>query len=702
MKAAIIMCALLSRAGTVSAQQPAAPRVGASTIDITTTDVARITRAAAFFGRIASSGDSIDVVVRYDRSFGTWRIGEERVALDSPQDSIRLELRVAPDWTLVDSAVEDGPPRPYLRHRDGTRIPVRVVLSPVAQAELRRSWDIPREERLSPFSRSIDAWAQRGDYVWIALRGGMLENLNHERCEGGTGDACTDHFGAVMQLNTRTRAVRYLLPIEVRGARVQRMFVTERHLWIATFDDITRYRIIPDTGVRPAPIGNTPRGSVRHLATDGRTVALVTSNGLGVAEGDASAWNSRWFAFDDAADVTSYWLATEPGADSVLAADTIGAASYGARRGVRILMDVLRMPVARRPAFRAAAGLLPASRYVEVYKSEGDDDGSPGFRDETVVSDPARALTHPTFLPFLIEALSTPAAIDDSPGGHQIVAVAALMGLPNDAERRVLHGVLDTLRDMRVGVLIADQMAQAGDSVAKRWLMARLADRDLLAREVAPAAPSTTTGIFSVVAQLHDTAFAPPLLALLPDTRFTAYVLGTLAGFGTEAPRVWHALVRRAAIDSSLAGYLLHHASQHPAPVDDAEGRVILHGLARRVLRLGTDTVVRKRFSLNIGSEVDLVTAAVSYVVRERDGTAVPDLLRLLREGNAWDAAAARFALVNLTGVDTAPAAPAWEDPAARRRVAIFWERWKARTPHPVVVSAEAGARAEARYRSQP
>jgi hypothetical protein len=693
-----MISAVLLVASAMQAQQP---RTAPSPVEITAADAIEITPAAVLFGNVVQA-ESLLVRVRYDRPSGQWAIAGQMASRRDAQASGASEIEVAPGWTLVDPDRDAAGPRPYLRSdRDSARFPVRVTLTVAARAELRRTWALPADEPVPPFTRSLTSWAHAGNYVWIGLRGGLLGE-DEEECEGGTGARCDGYAGAIVQFNTRTRAMRFLLPAELSRASPSPMIVAQSHLWIGADTTVIRYRIIPDTGVRPAPFANAPTGTVRELRTDGRTVALLTTAGAAVADEGDTEWRTRWFELDDAADTTSFWLSAAPPPDTVHS-DTTSASSYNARRGVRLLMDALRLPLARRAAFRRAASRLPASGYVELfgaYRERSTNPFASTFLIGGAEEEAEALLADSLFMPFLIEAMGAPDQIADDPGGHRTVAISALMRLPNGTGRRIVHATLDTMKDMRRGVAMATQLSRRGDMLATRWLLTRFADREFLARDLAMPAYESSL-IFGVPMELRDTAFAPALLELLPDPRFAHHVFGSLTTLATDAPWIWQRLVRRAAVDSSLAGVLLARARYHDALSADREDWAILHVLARRIVRLGQDTVERKRFSLNTSPDVDLVSSAIGYLVRERDGGAIPDLLRLLREGNAWDFAAAAYAMVDLTGIDSAPPLGVTFEAPLRARVERFWAAWSQRTPRPTVVSAAAGAAAVERYRQR-
>jgi hypothetical protein len=461
--------------------------------------------------------------------------------------------------------------------------------------------------------------------------------------------------------------------------------------------------VIPGTGVRPAPVDTAyPRGEeLRAFASDGQIVALLSTDGVAIADAAGEEWRARWFDSDEAADTTMHWLTRSPPRPDTLMADTTGPRSYAARRGVRLLMDGLELPLARRPAFRATAARLPASRYIEVfYRYE---EGAAQIHMQGVLAGAgetaAAALADSVFVPFLIDALGAPDVGDEGSAGTRGLALSALLAIPGGAGRPIVHAVLDTLHDMKRAVAMAQQMVAEHDDVGRRWLLAKFADRAFLAHELTVNWPSSS-GIFSVPYELHDTAFVPILLELLADPRFTLHAYGGLRALAFYAPRTWVDLTRRAAVDSSLTGGLLAQAASGGPLAFDPAARPILQGLARRVLRLGVDSAERQRFSLDITPNVEPVSSAARLLVLYRDADAIPDLVNVVRTGNFWDLTAAALGLVNLTGIDSAPPLPADTNTPSRDRLARFWTNWLARAPRPIVpVSAAAGAAAEQRYR---
>jgi hypothetical protein len=582
-----------------------------------------------------------------------------------------------------------------------------VSLTPAARAKLARTLELEPGSPPPTFSRIVDGYANSGDYIWLGLKAWTMDNgSSGEPCENRFGMYCTEQWGGIIQFNTRSKTMRYLLPPLAGYNSPDAMVVAGGHLWLGKYDEVIRFRIIPGTGVRRASIDTTyPRGTIRSLESDGRLVALVSDNGVAIADAATATWRARWFGFDDTADTTLYWLTTRPAPPDSAPTDTTEAGSYGARRGVRVLMDALGLPTTERPAFRAAAARLPASRYIDFFDvyDRGSSNVDPEAFLRGAYTEAVAALADSVFLPFLVRALGAkaPPGVDWRGGWYDGFALSALLAMPGDAGRRSARAVLDTVHDVQRAVGMALHMTNEHDEDGRRWLVTRFTDPVFLAHEVLTPSPESAD-FFSAISGLRDTTLAPILFDLLADPRMRAWAYDDLRMLGSVAPRIWSDLARRGVADSSLAGALLQDAANDTSIASDPGVRPFLHGAARRVLQLVADTSARKRFSTQLGGRPDenLVSSAARLVAFYRGADAIPDLVRVLREGNVVDQYGAAAALVNLTGVDSAPA---WTGGLNVGRHARFWTNWLARAPRPIVaVSAVAGAAAAERWRMKP
>lgn len=695
----------LTCASVAMAQSP--PQ--ATTARIDSVMGARITSEKVFFVS-PKAPDTVRALIAYDRRTGAWTLidsvmksANDIATVSASDDSVR----VAPGWKLHGRfAASATDPQPYLKSdTSATRYPVRVTLSAATRRELERTWGVTKENPLSPFSRSVASFAVAGDYIWLGLEGGAVA-LGDADCSSPN-DACVHRAGGVVQFNTRTRAMRFLLPPALKDASAAAMAVADGHLWIAAETEIVRYRIIPDTGVRPSPVDSSyPRDRIRALDSDGSLIALVTDAGVAVASGGAAAMSSRWFVVDDAADTTLVSLSATALTDDSLWSDSPVARAYKQRRGIRVLMDGLGLPLARRPAFRAAAGRLHPSRFLDFYEAymiasgiRGADLAFLAGAEEAA----GEALADTVFLPFLVAQLGMPdVAQADFAAMHRGVALDAMIRIPDGSGRGVVAGVLDTLRDPAHALRIATRLAAAKDARGQQWMLERIRDREHIAREIAAQRYGGYSPTLAAAYNLRDTTFAGAMLDLLKDPRLARHVLGPLTAIAMEQPALWRQIAVAAGRDSSLGGRLVRE-SHNPGVLSDPVTRRIVQDFARRMVRLPADTVERARFALDVRADVDLVAGAVRALVRYRDGSGIPDLVRLLRDGNPWDFDAAAHGLVNLTGNSAAPALRDINDQAQVARVRAYWSAWLARTRAPFpVVAADIGERAEAAYRRKP
>ena len=647
----------------------------------------RISGDTVRFGYLVDS-NRVEWSIRFIGSAANWEPVRDRLsAIDPAFDRDRDTITVAPGWQLHRDP--SGGPGELRSVTDRRSYPMDAHLSRASARQILREWRLAEDE--SPeFFDGISTYATAANYLWVALGG-------RDECRrAGDEDR---RSGAVVQFNMRTRTTRYLLPAQFKYCGAEHIAVAGGHLWIATPEAIVLYRIIPDTGVRPAAVEATfPRGRITAFAARDNLVAVASDSGLAVADASTGQWRILWLNEDEVADTTTRWLSSEKAAPFP-DADTVGFASYVARRGVRVAMDALRLPMAQRPAFRAAAERTSAGPFVEVglrYQERRFDDRLDAEYIAGVGEYVAQAVTDSVFLPSLAAALAQPLPDDDWSDAHRRIALDAMMAVPRAAGQRMARAILDTTTDASRGVLIAESLMEARDASGGQWLLKKLTDHDFVASDI-PA--RRNSGLLAAAQQAEDTSFNRPLVELLLDPRLTRHLAGVVWTRAIHHPSLWIDIVRAAAKDSSLATMVMKQASVDSALRFDPQLRPTIEGLARRMIQLPRDSASRAPFGLDARWDIDVVSSAVDVVKWYRDPATIPDLVRLTQTGSFWDVAAASGALVYLTGRFDAPHMFFGDQPDLPARVGRFWNRWWATATKPFVpVSASVGAAALKRF----
>ena len=671
-----------------------APTLGAQTAreripvsDSRPWNVVHVSGDTVRFGYLLDSS-RVESSIRYLRGTDQWEaISERRPAAAQAASSLRDTVTVAPGWQLRRDP--SGGPAELRSLADKRSYPMDARLTIASAGRMVREWKLTREE--SPdFFNGVTGYATSANYLWVALGG---------RDECRDTDDEDRRSGAVVQFNLRTRTTRYLLPSEFKYCGAEHIAAASGHLWIATPDAVLRYRIIPDTGVRPVAVDSTfPRGRITGFGAANDVIAVATDSGLAVADASTGAWRVLWLHEDEVADTTTRWLASDKQAPFP-EADTVGAGSYVARRGVRLAMDALRLPAARRPAFRAAAQRASPGPFIELalgYQARRFDERLDvsylSGADQFVPPSVADSL----LLPFLSDALAQPLSDDDWADAHWRIALEGMMSTPGTAGRRVARAILDTTTDARRGVLIATYLMEAGEASGRRWLLQKLADHDFVLADIQGGWRS---GLLAVARQAEDTSFSRPLLDLFHDRRLTRYLAGVVWTRAIHDRSIWVDIVQAAVKDSSLGTMVMKQAAADSGLRFDPRLRPIIEGLARRMIHLPTDSVARAAFGLDARWDVDVASSAADVVKWYRDPATVPDLVRLTQTGTFWDVAAASGALVYLTGRSDAPHMFFGDERDLPARVGRFWARWWASTPRPFVpVSESVGAAALKRF----
>jgi hypothetical protein len=242
------------------------------------------------------------------------------------------------------------------------------------------------------------------------------------------------------------------------------------------------------------------------------------------------------------------------------------------------------------------------------------------------------ALATPSLTSFLLDALS---------GKGADLAALALQRLGDRSVLPALRKSLVTVDKYRARV-IAVALHQMGDPAGREWIHEELRLR-----------PGDAA--ISAAGEIRDSASIPRLIQLLPMEYLGNNAMSALAVF--QSASVW-----RQVADSVLANpagtenFLLY--ARYNAPVDDPEFERALTRILVRALR-------------DPSPHVEMMAAM--HLVARRDTLGIPHLIRLLPEDRMTSYQEKLSALVQATGIDSAPGRAT---DAGMREAQAFWASW--------------------------
>ena len=406
---------------------------------------------------------------------------------------------------------------------------------------------------------------------------------------------------------------------------------------------------------RSAPL---PGNDIAELQAFGEQIAIATDSGVAVLDPRTGLWESRFFDQIVRND-SLVWVASiaRPKLDSVLLAT---------RRLSSLLGDTRLSPLT------AAAQTVNRDSLLGLVRVDGGSVLDVRRRATTAVADVA-------FLPFLRRAFGS----DDLT--QRQLAGDALIRIKDPRAREAMHAIMDTAAlDRALGIV--GPLAARHDTLALRWLHAKLADpkvrADTVPRAIGGTVPqSRLDTLIATIMRVGDESFVTQLLTLIdvpPSRRVLLGVmelgpvayqrqLATLVG---PRVRLWapyfELFVAQDSGDAAAPG----------APFgEDREIRRELVTFARLALTRNDSTLAAEGLATD-SARAALRTNAIAVLAEWGGSPALPFLIDQM-DRPQLDALALVQAVVRLAGTDGGPVFKR-SDATPEQRLAVkrYWTRW--------------------------
>jgi hypothetical protein len=418
--------------------------------------------------------------------------------------------------------------------------------------------------------------------------------------------------GGMLRFDARKRAVGSIWHVGLLQVTVSSLSIAGGGLWVGT--------------VHNGEYG--PGGWIGLLRYDLRTGDWLRYQ----ADSTPLPGNAIW---ETATDGHRVWISTDEGlAEIHLRTGRWRVAFFeAALRGDTIVHDLVRSRPApivekmlalmrrldppRRAEFLDAVRKLPPQRFA-CYMDD--------------LSCQVEALATPALTPFLLESLS---------GKGADLAALALQRIGDQSVLPALRQALGAVEAYRARV-IAVALHQMGDPAGREWIREQLRLR-----------PGDAS--IGAAAEIRDSASIPRLIQLLPMEYLGNNAMSALVQFQSRS--IWRQVAESVLANPAGTGNFLLHA-RYNAPVADP---VFDRALQRILVQA-------------LGNSSHHVQAqAALHLVARRDTLGITHLIRLLTEDRMSAYRDKLSALVQATGIDSAPIATT---DTAMREARAFWAAW--------------------------
>ena len=401
-----------------------------------------------------------------------------------------------------------------------------------------------------------------------------------------------------------------------------------------------------------------PGNDILDLSALGEQLAIATDSGAAVLDPRTGLWQVRFF--DQVVRNDSLvWMASmaRPKLDSVVLA---------ARRLSSLLGDL------RLSSLTAAAESVNRDSLLGLVRVDGS--SAPDARRRATI-----ALSDVAFLPFLRRAIA-----DDDPAKRQL-ASDALIRIKDSKARDVIHAFMDTAAvDRALGVV--GQLAAQHDSLAMRWLHAKLADPRVRADTVpramgGAAAMSRLDTLISTIVHVGDESFVTQLLTLIDIPSSRRVLLGVMQLGPVAYQRQLSTLIGpRIRLWAPYFALFVVRDSGDAAPPAAAFGedlaiRRALVTFARVALTRNDSALVADGVASD-SARASLRTNAILVLAEWGGAPALPFLIDQMDRAEL-DALVLVQSVVQLAGVDGGPVFKR-SDATPDQRVAVkrYWTKW--------------------------